>query len=209
MLAHHKEAFFKAADTLNCWIGLREPNELSDRYIGKGGYVAKNENCKAKSADNPAYQYKGLVVNPELCPEAFLASSLPEAQKKWKSFAAGMPAGFSYKQSGALKGLVKFNGKSIHADFDLMYVSKADGSGKMIFTTTQEQHELSRKAATLLNSLLGADMILHGAELGWKGDTKNNIRVGARESENIWSFGPKKQFRQDVSSMSDKAGKMH
>lgn len=208
MHPNHSDAFFKAADKLNCWIGLREPNELSSGYIGKGGYTAKNEKCKAKSADNPAHPFKGLVVNPEICPKAFKPESLSVANEKWKLFAANMPIGFTVNKDG----LVKYQGKSIHADFDLMYAAKADGNGKMIFTSSADARKLDTEVAKFINILLGTEIIQHGAEMTWGGDfsdPKNPIMVGAKESENIYNFGPKRQFRIDRSSMSTDSAKWH
>ncbi|HRO43049.1 MAG TPA: hypothetical protein PL009_09455 [Flavipsychrobacter sp.] len=203
MLQAHKEAFFFVADKLNCWIGLREPNELSDWYIGKGGYTAKNTNCKAKTSDNAAHFFKGLVVNPVLCPGAFLPSSRETAIKKWKEFEQTMAPGFTYEKTGPMVGLVKWFGKSIHADFDLMYISKADAKGGLAFTTKQEQQKLFEEAKKMLNQKIGIDMILHGPEFLW------DEGVGAREAEWVLSFGPKNAFRQDMSSMPQGAGAMH
>ncbi|MBS1643757.1 MAG: hypothetical protein JST36_01850 [Bacteroidetes bacterium] len=208
MYPNHRDAFFKAADKLNCWIGLREPNELSLDYIGKGGYTAKNEKCKAKSADDPAHQYKGLVVSPEICPEAFKPGSLSVAKEKWKLFAANMPFGFTVNKDG----LVKYQGKSIHADFDLMYTTKADSNGKMMFTSSSDAKRLEIEVAKFINNLLGTEIIQHGAEMAWGGDfsdPKNPVPVGAKASEDIFSFGPKRQFRIDHSSMSADSAKWH
>ncbi len=101
------------------------------------------------------------------------------------------------------KGLVKYLGKGVHADFDLMYIVKAGNDGKMLFTSEQEQEGLFKLAAPMLNSLIGTDMILHGPEFLWKGG------VGARESEFVWSFGPNKAFRTDMSSMPQEKGAYH
>jgi len=203
MLQSHKDAFFFVADKLQCWIGLREPNELSDWYIGKGGYTAKNEHCKAKTADNAAHFFKGLVVSPKLCPEAFLPSSREVALRKWNEFEQTMAPGFTVEQTGPMKGLVKWFGKSMHADFDLMYISKADAEGGLAFTSKQEQQQLFEQARTMLNERIGAKVIMHGPEFLWEEG------VGAKESEWVLSFGPKNTFRQDQSSMPQQTDSRH
>src|SRR2546429_7629979 len=79
MRQDHMQVFFEAAQQCTCWIGLREPNPLADKWIGKPGYIPKCENCKAKTADNPSFQFAGLVVAPTLRPEAFRRETLSAA----------------------------------------------------------------------------------------------------------------------------------
>jgi hypothetical protein len=205
MLPHHKETFFAVANQLFCWIGLREPNELSDKWIGRSGYVPKSMHCKAKTADNAFYPYSGLVVNPLLCEDAFHYTTLEDAKEKWKKFADGnqLPSGFTCDEYGLEKGLVKFRGSAIHADFDLMVVCKADPNGSMAFTTPEEQVALSTEAQKLLNQRFGTPMIQHGTEFAWTGG------VGARETENVLFFGPNRRFQLGKSSMPQKAGTLH
>ncbi|WP_428655528.1 hypothetical protein [Runella sp.] len=205
MLAIHKEAFFKVADMLNCWIGLREPNPLTDQWIGRAGYIAKGENCKAKTSDNPSFRFAGLVTDPMICPEAFKVITLPDAVEKWKKFAPNnqLPSGFYRADSGPEKGLIKYNGAAIHADFDLMNISMADKNGHFAFTTRNDAHTLFIKAQPLLNHLFGSPLIMHGSEFDW------DRGIGARESEYVFYFGPKRQFKQTLSSMPQKAGTLH
>src|SRR4051794_32480819 len=83
MKPEHKEIFFKAADQFNCWIGLREPNKLADKWIGKPGFRPKGINCSAKTADNDFHKFSGLVIDPFLSPDAFKPATLNEAKEKW------------------------------------------------------------------------------------------------------------------------------
>lgn len=194
----HKNVFFNVAQQFTCWIGLREPNTLSAKWIGRPGHVPKMEECKAKSADNPSHRFGGLVVDPTLCPEAFLPGSLPTAISTWKQkFMKGfnLPPGFFRAETGPEKGLVKFNGSAIYADFDLMAVNRSNIHGDLLPTSLHEQKELFSKVAPMLNQGLGANLIQHGAEFMWdKG-------LGARESEWVFWFGPGRRFRQSLSSM--------
>ncbi|GAB3203356.1 hypothetical protein ABID22_000882 [Pontibacter aydingkolensis] len=205
MLPEHKNAFFLIAAHFNCWIGLREPNELADKWIGKPDYIPKSKKCKAKTADNPNFNFSGLVVNPLLCPNAFIEKSRPDATKKWKSFIMGyeMPFGYTCSESGPEKGLVKFAGKAIHADFDLMTLSKAGNNGEFVFTSTHEENSLFRVVRPMLNHYLGSEMIQHGSEFMWKDG------VGGRESERVFYFGPKRQFKIAHSSMPTDKETMH
>ncbi len=194
----HKNVFFEAADQFTCWIGLREPNALSAKWIGVPRHIPKGEECKAKTADNAAHRFGGLVVDPTTCPEAFTRTSLQSAIKTWqqKFLNAGrMPAGFTCADTGLEKGLVKYNGSAIYADFDLMAINRSNLNGDFLPTSFSEQKELFAKVEPVLNRGLGAKLIQHGAEFMWdKG-------LGARESEFVLWFGPARRFRQTMSSM--------
>jgi hypothetical protein len=194
----HMKAFFDAAQEFTCWIGLREPNELSAKWIGRPGYVPKSELCKAKTADNSRHEFGGLVVDPILCPDAFLMPR--EAARTWtQEFAPGgrLPARFSRAESGREKGLVKENGSAIYADFDLMAISKSNTAGEFLFTAYEEQEELYAKVGSFLNRGLGAKLIQHGPEFLWK------KAIGARERENVLWFGPARHTRPGISSIQD------
>ena len=41
MRPDHKEAFFRVANDVSCWIGLREPNPLTDKWIGRAQHTPK------------------------------------------------------------------------------------------------------------------------------------------------------------------------
>src|SRR4051812_30352561 len=154
MLDQHKKIFFQAAHEFSCWIGLREPNELSDKWCGRPGFRPKGEECKAKTADNPDFAYAGLVVDPILCPHAFRDDTRATAVEKWKKdFLIGgkLPPGFGRVEHGAEKGLVRYQGKAIFADFDLMAISKANDRGDHLYTTNTEENALFNKVSHYLN----------------------------------------------------------
>ena len=198
MLESHKEIFFQAAQEFTCWIGLREPNELSDRWVGKKGFRPKGEECKAKTADDPDFQFAGLVVDPEICPEAFTDETREAAIACWKTkflIGGALPPGFARTTSGAEKGLVRQQGQAIFADFDLMAVSRSNERGEHLFTSNLEERLLFGKLERFLNQRLGAPMIQHGSEFMWEGG------VGAREFEQVFWFGPGRRFKLAFSSM--------
>lgn len=173
MLPSHKAAFLAAADELRCRIYIRQPNELSDWYIGKGGYAPRNEMCRAETADNPGHFYKGLVVNPEASPDAFLPSSLERARRAWKDFETNMPPGFMIDNFGAFKGLVKYFGKALHTDYEVVHVSSVD----------EQRDTLFWKIRQLLNEKMGVRMISQGVDSLWQSGDQ-------MQSGFLLAFGP-------------------
>lgn len=201
MLPQHKEIFFAVAQQLNCWIGLREPNDLADQWIGKPGFVPKGVSCKAKTSDSAGFQFAGLVTDPTLCPEAFQQKTIEDAREKWKSFAGNnqLPGGYTCEKNGREKGLVKYHGNAIHADYDLMAVCNAGADGEIGYTTEEDQKGLFTRVERLLNMRFNTKMIQHGSEFMYKDG------VGARETESVYFFGPNRKFKLSYSSMPKKA----
>jgi hypothetical protein len=198
MRPDHVLAFKTVADRFTCWIGLREPNPLGEKWIGNAACMPKPETCKAKTADNPGFPQAGLVVDPSTRPEAFLPASRPEALRKWTmEFAKGgrLPTGYTTVTRGPEQGLVKLRGKSLYADFDLMALLRSDASGAKLHTSQGEQAQLFAQVAPALNQLLRVELIQHGAEFMWLGG------VGARESEWVLWFGPGGRLERHASSM--------
>src|SRR5258706_7914738 len=98
MDADDRENFFVAAELFQCWIGVRDPNELAGAWAKETGYIPKPEWCKAKTADNPdpeVAHLAGLVVDPTVRPEAF--ENLERAEQKWGDFLENgqLPEGFT------------------------------------------------------------------------------------------------------------------
>jgi hypothetical protein len=198
MRSEHKQVFFDVAQQLTCWIGLREPNPLSDKWIGRPGAVPKDEACKAKTADNSAFRFAGLVVDPTRCPQGFKRTTLAAATATWKNkFLHGgrLPAGFTCVEGGPESGLVKLRGSYLFADFDLMAINRSTENGDFVPTSIGEQTQLFRAVKPALNRGLRVPMIQHGAEMMWRGG------VGGRESEYVLWFGPGRRFNRWPSSM--------
>jgi hypothetical protein len=198
MRQNHREVFFEAAQQCTCWIGLREPNPFAERWIGQAGYIPKGENCKGKTADNPAFQFAGLVVDPTMRPEAFRPDTLPAATETWQQkFLKGgrLPPGFTSSQTGIEKGLLRFFGSAIFADYDLMAITRSNLSGEWLPTSKTQHRELFAKVEPILKQGLKVPMIQHPTEFMWTGG------VGARELEWVFWFGPGRRFHRGPSSM--------
>lgn len=198
MLSQHRAVFFDVAGRHTCWIGLREPNPLSDKWIGRPGGVPKAETCKAKTADNPTYPFAGLVVDPFRSPQAFRPTSLAGAKSAWQNkFVRGgqLPPGYTIIGDGPEAGLVKLRGSFLYADFDLMAVLRSDESGQFLTTSQPEQKRLFDAIKPALNRGLRAPMIQHPAEMMWREG------VGGRAAEYVLWFGPGRRFNRWPSSM--------
>lgn len=195
MKHEHHRIFHAAADRFQCWIGLREPNPLADRWIGKPGYMPKAMSVKAKTADRPGHPLAGLVVDPTLRPGAFRAGdSLKRAKDNWKPSA--LPEGAQVTQEGDEKGLVRVHGKAIYADYDLMCLIQADEKGGMAFTTGEQGMSIFQRVALFINTRIGVPMIQHGPEFD-----PSFAGVGAKETERVYYYGPGGQTRMSMSSM--------
>jgi hypothetical protein len=198
MKAEHREVFFRVAEKHSCQIGVREPNPLSERWIGKAGCTPKSMQCKAKTSDNPSFAYSGLVTSPELRAEAFTAATLESARQTWRRFAPDgkLPVDFSVQTKGLERGLVLYqNYLRIYADYDLMAIVRSDPTGKFQATSQEEQQALFKKVHAELNAALGAPLIQHGAEFMWDGG------LGARARESVFWFGPRRSLQVSPSSM--------
>lgn len=206
MLDSHRDAFFAAADACSCWIGVREPNELADGWIGNEGMIPKGVNCFAKTADNPQHPFAGLVMDPTLPYPAddhpFLPETMPRAFDKWKKFAPGnvLPDGFSRDVSGPQMGLIRYQNAAIFADYDLMTLIPCDNEGHFYETTRESTalviHQLYLNVRNHMQVTLGLpfSMIQHGPEFLYSGV------AGAHLEDVIW-FGPGRRTRQYPSSV--------
>jgi hypothetical protein len=199
MRQDHISVFLDVANNAQCWIGLREPNPLSDKWVGKAGYRPKGEKCKAKTADNPMFDFAGLVVDPTARPEAFKKESLRAATDTWKQkfiLANGkLPPGFSLAKAAQHRGLVQHSGLFVYADYDLMAIQRSNPKGEWLPTAQKDVRDLFAKVKPALNKGLHAPLIQHGAEFMW------DQGVGAREQEWVLWFGPGKRVNRWPSSM--------
>jgi len=198
-----KEVFFDAADQFTCWIGLREPNPDSAQWAGAADSIPKPEECKAKTADNPDSEFRGLVMDPTRRADAFRPGSLDRARATWdEQFLqeGHVPPGFTVEESGPEQGLVRCNGRKIFADYDLMTVSRSNEQGEFVYTTREELEDLSRRVEDYINRFLPKPMVQHGPEFLYMAG------VGARASEAILWFGPAHRFMVGTSSMPSEPG---
>jgi hypothetical protein len=206
MRPDHRRVFWEVArgvlldgQTLPCWIGVREPNPLADRWIGLPGYAPKSLKCKAKTADNDRFAYAGLVTDPHARPEAFLDRTRSEAIATWGKFAPGghLPAGFTCDADGETRGLVRQQSNQclIFADYDLMSVVVSNAQGEFLETSDDLEERLGAEVERRVNAALGVPMVQHGPEFAYREG------VGARERENVLWFGPGRRMQVWPSSM--------
>lgn len=201
MEEEHKLIFWEVADSLQCWIGVREPNPYSQDYMGAADAIPKPEECKAKTADNPDSDLKGLVVDPTERPDAFRSGSVERAIGTWKekflTQKGGVPDGFTVDRQGPDRGLVRMGGMKIFSDYDLMTLVKSNEAGQYLSTDTDQLKALAYRVEGLLNRLLPKPMIQHGPEFLFDG-------VGGKHGEFVLWFGPGQRFFVGPSSVDEK-----
>lgn len=217
MIPKHREAFLKAAKDNQCWIWLRAPNRLAERWIGKDGYIPKPTECKAKTADNPDHRFGGLVVNPYDEPEAFSDRARTDAEDKWREFTISehFRPQLDVVEDGPDRGLVRKFGKFIYSDYDLMTILPATPDGLPTYTPSQIEvrsldgnqrrwinnpieEDFEKKVIREINEAIGIKMIQHGSEFMWDG-------VGTKAIESVLVFGPQGQLK-DYTSVMGQAG---
>lgn len=197
MTGQHRDVLFRVADAHRCWIGVREPNELADRWIASGTCVPKPVACKAKTADDPAFPYGGLVVDPTTRSEGFLLLTRIRALRKWRAFTQwGLPAGYTVTPQGRERGLVRYMGRPIFADYDLMALVRSNDSGERLHTPDDQIRALFARVGPALNEGFGVPMIQHGPEFD-----PDYEGLGAGEREWVLWFGPGRRFERHESSM--------
>lgn len=197
MTEHHRQVFFAVTEQCRCWIGVREPNALADRWIPIGTCVPKPVACKAKTADDPAFPYGGLVVDPTVLPQAFLLLTRVRALKKWRDFLKwGLPGGYTVTQEGREKGLVRYMGRPMFADYDLMALVRSNEAGERLPTGDDEIRTLFARVGPALNEGFGVPMIQHGPEFD-----PDFGELGAGEREWVLWFGPGGRFERHEASM--------
>ena len=205
MRPDHRDVFFRAAqhrsesgEQVFCWIGVREPNPLAEKWIGWAGYTSKPMNCKAKTADNPAFMLSGLVVDPNVRPEAFRAESLKGAIESWRRFLAdgggSLPRGYWLVESGPEAGLLRLWGCGIFSDYDLMVIVRSNADGEFLTTTYEQEKQLLDRVSPVLGRGMRLPMIRHGTEFMYD-------RIGAKSFEWILWFGPGRRCMRWTSSM--------
>jgi len=173
VLEQHVAIFTEIARKKQCHIIVRCPNRASDQFMGRAFFTAKPLECKAKTANNLAHQFAGLVVSPEKLREAFLSNSYRGAKEAWEKFTAnGMPSGYSLA-AGQWSGCLTLNGNLIHADYDLLAVTPAEGpvddqnNPRLRAYSTEEYGMISALTKEIMDALnyeFKCPLVKHGAE---------------------------------------------
>ncbi len=218
MLTRHIQIFLDVAHEFTCWIYLREPNRFAEPWINHVECIPKDLNCSAKTADNPAYPFRGLAVDPTITGRIAFdgPDSYEQAMITFNSWVKKNtdPNAFRAINCGKMAGVIMHKGFMLHADYDIMLIdraSKHDGkivsrfgelrtiedpkTGKLI----GQDSDFAKDIINILNLRLAPrypnhPLIPHGTEFGFNG-------VGARGVESIYRFGPNGEFILGPSAM--------
>lgn len=180
----HSQAFVRAALKFQCEIVIREPNKSSARYMGMRLYRPKPLLCKAKTADCTDHPAAGLVVSPELCPDAFTLSRRQNAGKEWGKFVhvLNMRTGFTISETkGERYGCVLHHGHYLYSDYDLLSVTPLDqpapetirrsGAEGSRLSLAKEYSDYTNELIISIQAYIlprtGIDLIQHGAAVDY------------------------------------------
>jgi len=189
-----KEKFAAAAGKIGVWILVRGANEKSLLYIGRADCTPKPIDCKAKTAQLGLNA--GLVVSPELAPDAF--QDHVRTQANWKEKANPLAfsprkAHYSIEQMGTRKGCVKLDGRYIYGDYDLKAVVVPGHESATVTLVTElrgvQNARLGPKFYDVqreVNTAIGVEMVQHGADDEFTGHV----------DETIFVFGPQGQYEE-------------
>jgi len=190
-----KRVFLQAAQELKLWILVRRTNSESLQYIGRGGYMPKPIDCKAKSADynvGPA-QVAGLVVDPTLQPLAFSPKKLLQANKEWRKYGRPMLAsGYSVeKDNPVYLGLLRRNGMFLHGDYDLYDIIDPEAASRNLAAVESllghphMRGAFFSKVQRFVNAKIGIPMIQHGGDMQFKDHSEQSIDVFGPSGEDV------------------------
>jgi hypothetical protein len=179
---------------------VRRTNPSSLQYIGVDGYAPKPIDCKPKTAQYNVGSWRtaGLVVSPHVHPAAFESAKLQRARLAWNSFALGKDLERSNSSNGYTLdtnrqsrhyGALRLEGKYLFGDYDLYDIILADHPSAnlaAIETLRGQPHRRGPRAVPIMkfvNSLIGAEMIQHGAEFQYADHSEQSIDVFGPEGE--------------------------
>jgi hypothetical protein len=176
MRPQDKAVFAAAAASpgIKSWILVRRTNPKSLKYIGLAGFTPKRIDCKAKTADQGALA--GLVVSPEVRPDAFSDDKLEKVLGTWRDFRDGVldkpHSEYSVDTNGNSEyyGCVMLNYSRIHGDYDLYDVIdplQAQRNLAAVETLLGQAHRRGPKfyaVQQFINSRIGVPMVQHGGE---------------------------------------------
>jgi hypothetical protein len=180
MLADHKRHFCGAAREFQVFILVRDTNPASLQYIKQNGYAPKRIDCKAKTAETG--EFAGLVVDPtKLGTSAFSEQKLEKALREWENFVPVLKSGVGYDVES--DGRVTFQGKSIHGDYDLKDIVRAEqpfrNLGSIGYLYDQPHSTCSKYylVRDYVNHRIEWPMIQHGPEAQYKGHSDEMIHM--------------------------------
>jgi hypothetical protein len=176
MRPQDKVVFAAAAvsPTIKCWILVRRTNPQSLQYIGLPHFTPKRIDCKAKTADEG--KFAGLVVSPEVHPDAFSESKREKAITSWEQFrdevlnAPGSSYSVDLDPASDYHGCITIDKQYIHGDYDLYDVIDPNHARHNLAaheTLLGQAHRRGPKffaVQEFINSRIGVPMVQHGGE---------------------------------------------
>jgi hypothetical protein len=194
MRPQDKAVFSNAARSLGLWILVRRTNPTSLKYIGRHGFVPKPIDCKAKTSN--CGELAGLVVSPELCPQAFGPQKLSNAKTAWTAFCRdqrpGQPGSRYAIQTDKKSdhyGAVTLHGSYLHGDYDLYDIidpAQAHRNLASVETLLGQPHMRGPnlyKVMDAINHQIGVAMVQHGGEAQYSDHSEQAIDAFGPEGE--------------------------
>jgi hypothetical protein len=187
MRPQDKAVFAAAAASpgIKSWILVRRTNPQSLQYIARAGFRPKRIDCKAKTAD--VGPLAGLVVSPELRPDAFSESKREKVREAWEQFRNEVLSthalGYSVdvRPASEFRGCVTLNGEYIHGDYDLYDVidpQHAQRNLAAVETLFGQAHRRGPKffaVQDFINVHIGVPMVQHGGEAQYADHTEQAL----------------------------------
>jgi len=193
MRPEDSKTFVECARSLRIWILVRKTNDASLRYVAKPGFIPRPADCQAKTADLGAVA--GLVVDPELVPEAFSEDRVAAAREAWREFLETFSITEKYKMDNDPEsprfGCPLYQGSYIHADYDLFDVilsRKAEANLALVGDPRARQRlkgPVVRQIQRFVNPRIGSPMVRSWGEARPIDMSESDIHV----------FGPMGQTR--------------
>ncbi len=181
-----KVIFQAAATKFNYWILVRRTNVESLKYFGVAGYTPKPFECKAKTADHNSgsYQTAGLVVDPNIHPNAYKSGKSADVLKYWNETKTDLsPFSVDTDKKSKHYGCLKYYNEYIHGDYDLYDIIDADNPERNLGLVSDMKGYLHivgpyfKKIADYINDRIGAPVIRHGGEYQYKDHSAQSIDV--------------------------------
>lgn len=181
-----KIVFQEAATRFNYWILVRRTNRASLQYIGSPGYTPKPFACKAKTADfnSGTYQTAGLVVDPNIHPNAFKSGKSADVMKNWAAAKTKeLPFSMDMDKKSKHYGCLRYEGKYIHGDYDLYDIIDADQPQRNLGLVSESsgfQHIIGPyldKIQQYINNKIGVPVIRHSGEMQYTDHSEQAIDV--------------------------------
>jgi hypothetical protein len=195
MRPQDKAVFLDAARHFHSWILVRRTNPASLPYIGLPGYSPKRIDCKAKTADLdvPPWKLAGLVIDPNLHPNALKSGKASKALEAWRAMAPLLGSVYRVDMNRQSRhyGCLQLQGHYVHADYDLYDIIDVDAPTRNLAAVETLLGQPHRRGAHLLaiqkfiNPRIGVPMVQHGAEAQYADHSQQAIDTFGPHGEDV------------------------